>query len=115
MTAVATITGFPPDGKPLRVPDMAVASAQSMTEIVAASTPEDSALRFIRRELAPLARALDRYSGLHRAGGDRSDCNRHLPHSVSGSRLRRHPAATMQPVQRPFRQAVDATGAALLG
>ena len=43
------------------------------------------------------------------------DCNRHLPHSVSGSRLRRHPAATMQPVQRPFRQAVDATDAALLG
>ncbi len=90
-------------------------AVQSMTEIVAASTPEDPALRFIRRELAPLARALDRYSGLHRAGGDRSDCNRHLPHSVSGSRLRRHPAATMQPVQRPFRQAVDATGAALLG
>ena len=28
MTAVATITGFPPDGKPLRVPGMPVASAQ---------------------------------------------------------------------------------------
>jgi len=28
MTAVATITGFPPDGKPLRGPDMAVASAR---------------------------------------------------------------------------------------
>ena len=28
MTAVATITGFPPDGKPLRVPGMPQASAQ---------------------------------------------------------------------------------------
>jgi multidrug resistance efflux pump len=28
MTAVATITGFPPDGKPLSVPGMPVASAQ---------------------------------------------------------------------------------------
>ncbi len=59
----------------------------------AAIPAEDPALRFIRLELAPSRAALDRYSGIHRSGADRGTRDRHVPDSVPGAGLRRHPAA----------------------
>ena len=81
----------------------------------AAAPPEDPALRFIRRELAPSPErwiAALAFTGLAMIGVLATVTFRiPYPVLVFGGIL----LLTVPPAQRPFRQAVDATGAALLG
>jgi membrane-associated HD superfamily phosphohydrolase len=88
---------------------------KSVTKTVAVSSREDPALRFVRRELAP---SRDRWiatlasTGLAVIGVIATVTFR-IPYPVlvfAGILL-----LTAPPAQRPFRQAVEATGAALLG
>jgi hypothetical protein len=86
-----------------------------VTDIVDASSREDPALRFIRRELAPSPErwiATLAFTGLA-VIGVLAVVTFRIPYPVlvfAGILL-----FTMPPGERPFRQAVEATGAALLG